>query len=548
MQLDFNPANGQFVLKVPRLEGDPMLYVREYGMDFFAGSPANAAILSTKERYCAASFWHCATERAKAQLIDIVPRIEKSWAPSSDRHIDVPADKELWPFQRASADYLLDVDNGLDSDQPGLGKTPTAIAIANEIQAKRVLVVCPASIRHQWQNMVTAWSTDKRKHQLGFFSLIKSSRRGVDNKAPWTIVSWELVRSPGIWRALAKLWFDLLILDEAHYAKRGTTQRTRSIFGGGENPIADPLLSRAKKVVALTGTPLPNRPLEAYTLSRGLCFDAVDFMSQDAFEARFNHIDLTFNRDGKVVDKDEYTGREPELQNRLRANYMVRHLKREVMPQLHMPVYDLVRLEETAMVKAALAAEKLLDIDPSKFTGRNAETLGHIAEARRLMGIAMAPQIGDYIDMLLEGGEEKLVVFAWHIAVMNILEERLAKWNVLRVDGRTSALAKAMKVDKFRLDARYHVILGNVLTLGTGTDGLQEVASHALLAEPDWVHANNEQCFDRLDRGGQNRTVQGDIFVVPGSLSEKVLASALANARTVHKALDRRPTDVQQYI
>jgi SNF2 family DNA or RNA helicase len=83
-------------------------------------------------------------------------------------------------------------------------------------------------------------------------------------------------------------------------------------------------------------------------------------------------------------------------------------------------------------------------------------------------------------------------------------------------------------------------IIGNVLSLGTGTDGLQDVCSHALLAEADWTHGNNVQCFDRLDRGGQRAQVQGDIFVAPGSIAEKVLASALRKAQVTFKALDRR--------
>jgi len=76
--------------------------------------------------------------------------------------------------------------------------------------------------------------------------------------------------------------------------------------------------------------------------------------------------------------------------------------------------------------------------------------------------------------------------------------------------------------------------------MGTGTDGLQAVAWHCVIAEPDWVLGNNQQAIDRLDRGGQTAQVQGDLLVVPGSFSEKVLASALRKGQTVHNVLDRR--------
>lgn len=58
-----------------------------------------------------------------------------------------PCDQELWGFQRADVAYALRRKSTLIGDQPGLGKTPVAICFANEIKAKRVLVVCPASIR-----------------------------------------------------------------------------------------------------------------------------------------------------------------------------------------------------------------------------------------------------------------------------------------------------------------------------------------------------------------------------------------------------------------
>ena len=219
---------------------------------------------------------------------------------------------------------------------------------------------------------------------------------------------------------------------------------------------------------------------------------------------------------------------------------MTRHLKRDVMPQLHMPVYDLIQVEETGPVKQALRAESLLDIDPEDLTGADAAILGHVAEVRRLMGIALAPQVADYVEMLLDGGEEKLVLFAWHIEVMNILEQRLGKFGLIRVDGSTGAAKKDRLINQFIDEPGIQVALGNTLSMGTGTDGLQHVSCHALIAEPSWTPGENVQCFDRLDRGGQTRVVQGDIFVAPNSFAERILASALRKNQVTHKALDRR--------
>lgn len=547
MILDYHPNTGLYSLRVPRGEADPAMLMREHGLDL--SHPATTyreACLFTAEEYAAVTFYAHGTPAAKDRLSYIYEQIQTSWAQESQAHIDVPPDRELAPYQKAGVEYAMRREHALIGDEPGTGKTMQAIAIANEMRAKRVLVVCPAVIRFQWIERIKEWSTMNRSFPVPNDTCypIISSRYGVHDDAAWTVISWDLIRQPALWRALAKTEYDLLILDEAHYAKTGDAKRTRSIFGGGRDAVAAPLTERAAKVVALTGTPLPNRPREAYVLARGLCWEAIDWLSEEDFTERFNPIVENRTKSRKVW-VDEREGRLPEFQNRLRANYMVRRLKRDVMPQLKLPVYDLIRVDETEPVKAALQAESLLGIDPDDVeTGHfNPKDLGPIATARRQMGVAMAPQVAGWLKMLIDGGESKLTVFAWHIEVLDILCRELdgyAGLGVVRVDGSDSPKRKAEKIHRFIHDPKVGVIIGNVLSLGTGTDGLQAVSSHALIAEPDWVMGNNQQCIDRLDRGGQKARVQAEFFVAPGSISEKVLASALRKGNTVYKALDRR--------
>ena len=542
MKLDYNPSTKAFIIKAKRNEIDVQQMMKEHGLDFSTtASTGNEAVMFTREPYAAAAFGEHATPAAKHELRFILAEIEASWKGTSNANIKCPADRELWPFQRADIEYALRRKNTLIGDQPGLGKTPVAICFANEIAAKRVLVVCPASIRLQWVKRIREWTTMRWPYTV---HPILAARHGVHPTAEWTVVSYDLMRTPAIGKAIAKGHYDLLILDEAHYLKTPDSQRTRAIFGGGETRHFSPIVENCGAVLALTGTPLPNRPREAYTLSRALSFDSIDWMSEDRFKERFNpsrQVETVDPKTGRTkIFIDERSGRHAELQSRLRANFMVRHLKRDVMPQLKMPIYDLVYLEETGAVKSALQAESLLDIDPENLSGQDAEVLGHIAVVRRMMGLAMAPQVADYIEMLLDGGEEKLVLFAWHIEVLNILEKRLEKHRVLRIDGSTSSTQKSNKITQFIEDPSCQVILGNLLSMGTGTDGLQQVSCHALIAEPSWTPGENVQCFDRLDRGGQQRQVQGDIFVVKDSFAERILASSLRKNQVTHRALDAR--------
>jgi SNF2 family DNA or RNA helicase len=76
--------------------------------------------------------------------------------------------------------------------------------------------------------------------------------------------------------------------------------------------------------------------------------------------------------------------------------------------------------------------------------------------------------------------------------------------------------------------------------MGQGTDGLQHVCNHILVGEPSPVPGDNEQMVDRLDRGGQDLTVQAEFFVAPNSILERILASSLRKLQITHAALDKK--------
>ena len=555
MLLDFNDELGLYFLML-KGSGAPTIAEMEFEHGWDHSVPASdkygCPVVFTSEPYAAAAFEACGTPQARHHLKWIIDAVARSWAANSGRHIAVPDEAPpLWPFQRASIDYALSTQNCLVADEPGLGKTPIGICIANEIQAKRVLCIVPAVIRRQWARKIWDWTTMPQRHDglyerypRAFAHIIERPGLRVSDEAPWTIVSWDLLRNEGIYEALMRQSFDLLIMDEVHYVKSHTAARTRRALGlYGPSPRS--LVSRAPRVVGLSGTPMPNRPREIYSVARALDWQAIGFLSEEDFQERFNPSQRIegVRKDGTpYIAINEQSGRHAELQNRLRANFMVRHLKNDVWPDRKLPVFDLIQADETRAIKAALEYERLLDIDPEGLAGADVSVLGHVAEARRLMGEAIAPQAAEYVRGLLDGGEEKLVVFAWHISVLDILQAKLHSKGLVRVDGATSATAKDARIKQFITDPKVRIILGNVLSLGTGTDGLQHVASHALIVEGSWVPGENIQCFDRLDRGGQCRQVQGDIFVAPGSILEKVLASALRKLQTTNKVLDGRMT------
>lgn len=547
MRLDYNPKAKAFNLYVPRTTAKiTKSLMEDHGLNFSTTASTNdRAVLFTREPYAAASFRQYMTPAAleAPMMPGILSQIDASRALTSGAHIKIPSGEELWDFQKASVAYALQRNHTLVADQPGLGKTPIAIAYANEIGAKRVLCIVPANIRGQWEKRIRQWTTMRWPYTI---YPIYHGRHGVHPSANWTIVSYDLARTPAIGAALAKGLYDLIVIDEGHKLKTIDSKRTQAVFGGGRHHDFAPLASRCGASMVLTGTPLPNRPREAYVLAKNLCWDSIDFMGEDDFRERFNpsrteegeRWDSEKQEFVKFYYVDERTGRHMELQNRMRANFMVRHLKRDVMHQLKMPIFDIIQLTDNDAVKQALAAEKLLDIDPETFTGADAAVMGVFAIARQQMGIALAPQVADWVADLIDGGEEKIILAGWHHAVLDIWCAALEKYGIVRIDGKVLPKQKERKVAEFIDNPKIRVCIGNMQSMGEGTDGLQLVCNHVLVGEPSPVPGENEQMVDRLDRGGQDRTVQADFFVAPNSIMERILARSLRKLQTTTKALD----------
>jgi len=324
----------------------------------------------------------------------------------------------------------------------------------------------------------------------------------------------------------------IIIMDEVHYLKSYEAKRTHAIFGGAG---WDGLAPKASRLLGLTGTPLPNRPEECYAVARTFDHSSIDNLSERKFRDRYNPRFTAPN--GYVV---ENVARLPELQNRLRSHFMVRRMKREVLTQLPATQYEITYVEPTVGVKQVLRAEHMLGIDPTDFANLDADTQGHIATLRREMGEEKVPLIVEHVTRLLDGGVDKLVVFAWHRTVIAALSEKLARYGHVVVQGGTTSYQKHKKKLAFMESPNCRIFLGNIQACGTGTDGLQEVCSMATFAEASWVPGENDQAVDRLARMGQRQSVLAQFLVAPDSMDEKVLTSAIRKATNTHAALDKR--------
>jgi SWI/SNF-related matrix-associated actin-dependent regulator 1 of chromatin subfamily A len=462
-----------------------------------------------------------------------------------------PAPPNMKPmqYQLAGVEYGLERRHHLFGDAPGLGKTAECILLGNAIEAKHTLVVCPASLRLNWEREIWAWSTIPN---VSTYPVLKSSD-GVSLDANYVIISYALLANQSILDAILDVRWDHVILDEAHAIKdpKGNT-RTRAICA------PDCIPSVAGRITLASGTILPNQPLEVYNAARLLNWDAIDRMSLDAFREHYYDLGGGMVRgpvyDPKLQawsnklhwsDKVRNVPRNlDELQHRLRKHIMVRRLKEQVLHELPPKQWHTFPLEVTSEMRRALKhpgwaiASRLYEMDPDAFND-GLPVDGAISTARKMLGEAKMPSVAAYIEDLIDGGVDKLVVTAWHTSVLAFLRDKLSKYGLVYMDGSTSAAKKQLAVDQFQSRDDIKIILGQTAVIGEGWTLTR--AQDVVLAEPDWVPGRNDQALDRIHRKGQTGDrVIGHIPVVPGTLDERVMATAIRKDVAIYQALDHK--------
>lgn len=529
MTLSLGGDGSTFILRPESQEVQTLAVETGLDRSMPATRRAGSDVFHVYNEYQAIPFMEWASVEAMAALAEPYGQYAASLAREDDLQIPCPDGLEPYPFQRAGVRYASERKNSVIGDQMGLGKTITAILLDNYTGADRVLIVCPASVRLHWHKKIREWSTIRRVLAYP----IQKSSDGVHPTANYTIISYDLLRNPALLEALMAHNYDRIYLDEIHYLKNISTGRSKAVFGGLRPEDAEILYDRAASVVGLTGTFLPNRPRECYNVTRHLAWDAIDWMAEEPFYRRYNPsmtMETGFVREEK--------GRLHELRARMRVNFLVRRLKRDVMKQLPPVSYELAYVEPNGEIKKALQAEKLLNIDVDKMDNMNPDILGNLATVRRQMGIAKVPRVVEFVATMLEGEARKIVIFAHHRDVIHGLAAKLEKFGVVIIMGATSMIGRELAKEKFIEDPDTHILLGNIQSAGTGIDGLQLVCSNAVFAEASWVPGENDQCVERLDRIGQTEPIEAQFLVAPGSLDEKIIGRAIKKAQAIHVALD----------
>lgn len=412
-------------------------------------------------------------------------------------------DKILRPYQGAGLEYIILGDDIILADEMGLGKTIMAIYYLNYIQDKpyKALVICPASLKINWLKECNRFLYKKTKITIiNPKDEIKTAEPGI------YIINYDIITRFPIF---LKNKFDVLILDEAHYVKNKKARRTKIVLG--ETPNGG---IKADKRIAITGTPLENRPLEFYTILN--TFMPYGFPNRMFFERRYCNGRVTkFGWDNKGHSNLE------ELARKVRSTVMIRRLKKDVAKDIPAKTRKLVFLDLSLSKKQKKLAEmSYKDIQTALKPG-SANGV-HIMQARRELGeMKVKPALG-YIEDVLES-ENKLVIFAHHKDVISSLLKGLEHYKPLVISGKTPPNKRQGIVDTFQNDPKRRVFIGNILAAGVGLT--MTAASNVIFVEYDFKPGVNRQAEDRLHRIGQTNPVFSHFLVVNNSLDSKLLLS-----------------------
>ena len=316
----------------------------------------------------------------------------------------------------------------------------------------------------------------------------------------------------------------VVIMDEVHYTKNGKAKRTRA---------AKQLAKKALHVMALSGTPIVNRPIEFFNsinMIRPDIFPSFWHFAEEFCGAKWNGFGWDFT--GATNTK--------KLHKLLTETIMIRRRKEDVLTDLPAKIHAVVPFEIDNREEYKRASENIIDWilqSEGKEKAEKASQAEVLVEFEKLKQLAVRGKmeaVKEWISIFLESGE-KLVLFATHTATLNALQVAFPKINV-RLDGSTSQKGRQEAVDAFQRNDKIRLFLGNVKAAGVGIT--LTAASNVSFVELPWTPGEFEQAADRLHRIGQKNTVNVWVLVAQETVEEDVATIISSKQKVLVAILD----------
>ncbi|WP_222865744.1 DEAD/DEAH box helicase [Aeromicrobium senzhongii] len=460
--------------------------------------------------------------------------------------VPLPEGKEL---MRHQAQLVAAAAEGhrtfLLADEPGLGKTAQALLAAQAADAYPLLVVVPNVVKSNWAREANMWTP---KHKA---TVIQGDGHTIDGFADIVIVNYEVLDRHVGW--LGDLGFRGMVLDEAHFIKNKSSQRSQHVL-----QLSERIRSRTSRplLMALTGTPLINeiedfRAIWQYLgwidekKPRAELLQALEDTGLTPIDpgffsaARARVIDMGIVRRRKVdvaadiparriadlrVELDDEAGRsihaaERELQQRLVARY-------EAALETRAPGVPVEGIDHD-LVRRIAAWER----------EESAKTEENVFAMMRRIGQAKAGLAADYAAQLAHS-VGKVVFFAKHVDVMDVAEQTFEKRGIRysSIRGNQTPSARQKNIDAFVNDPDVSVVVCSLSAAGVGVN--LQVASDMVLAELSWTDAEQTQAIDRVHRIGQEEPVTAWRIIASRTIENRIVELIDSKAGLAARALD----------
>ena len=458
-----------------------------------------------------------------------------------------PAGLELMPHQgQVVAAAAAGHRTFLLADEPGLGKTAQALLAAEAADAYPLLVVVPNVVKTNWAREAAHWTP---RHPA---TVVQGDGETADGFADIVVLNYDVLDRHRGW--LGDFGFRGMVVDEAHFIKNKTSQRSQHVLA-----LSERIRSRTPRplLMALTGTPLINdiEDFRAIWQFLGWIDDSKPLGElMDALEdtgltpadrgfypaARQCVIDLGIVRHRKIdvaadiparriadipVELDGRAGRsiraaERDLADRMVAQYEAALANRFSDAGAEGIDHDLVRRVARSELK-----------DATTKSGENVFTM------MRRIGQAKAELAADYAAQLARSAG-KVVFFAKHVDVMDAAEETFARQGVRfsSIRGDQTPKARQANIDAFTDNPDVAVAVCSLTAAGVGLN--LQVASNIVLAELSWTHAEQTQAIDRSHRIGQGEPVTAWRIIAAQTIDARVAELIDSKAGLANRALD----------
>jgi superfamily II DNA or RNA helicase len=437
---------------------------------------------------------------------------------------------ELLPYQIDGIAFAVGAGRAVLADDMGLGKTiqgiGTAELFAREVGIRKVLIVCPASLKSQWLIEIRRFSD--RTCQL-----IMGSAR--DRHAQYACDSFFIVCNyEQVLRdinAIENVSWDLIILDEAQRIKNWEARTSRIIKA-----------LRSEFALVLSGTPLENRLEEL--------FSVVEFIDNRWLGPAFQFFNQhrTVDEKGKVLGyKNLDVLRErlkPVLLRRTRAMVM-RELPPRSSEVIRIPPTDEQlelhaghkRVVSTILKKRFISEMDLLRLQKALLMCRMAADSTALVDKQFPGFSSKLEKLEELLGDLAQETDRKIVLFSEWTTMLDMIGEILERLKLpfVRLDGSVPQKERQRLVHRFQTDPDCKLFI----TTNAGSTGLNLQAANTVInIDLPWNPAILEQRISRAHRMGQKRPVQVYILVTEGTLEENLLTTLSAKHELALAVLD----------